>query len=231
MKIMSYNIRLGIQEGIEAIAEVIAAEAPDIVALQEVGNGWRMGPNGDTTAEIARLAGYEYYYYVATIFEEPDFRYGHAILSRWPLDSHEVVDFSQSIDEPRAAIVARILSPDGPIQVIATHLSHKPEERALQAPELIRLRDTVRTSGEPVLLLGDLNETPEVAWMQALADGMASAMRLTSAPTFPNPTPTIRIDHIMMSDATLTRAAVISEDAASDHRPLVAEFNLGATEQ
>lgn len=226
MKIMTYNIRLGIQQGIEAIAQIIAAEQPDIVALQEVGKDWRMGPDGDSTAEIARLAGYEHYYYVATIHEEPEFRYGHAILSRWPLDSHDIVEFTQSIDEPRAAIVARILSPDGPIQVIATHLSHRPEERALQAPELIRLRDTVRASGEPTVVIGDLNAGPDVVWMQQLADDMASATRLTDAPTYPNPTPTERIDHIMMSGATLTQAEVINEDAASDHRPLVAEFRL-----
>jgi|SRR5690554_55808 len=231
MKIMTYNIRLGIQQGIEAIARAIASEQPDIVALQEVGSNWRMGPGGDTTAKIARLAGYPHAFYLATIFEDPGHRYGHALLSRWPLESVETVAFTQSIDEPRAAIVARILSPDGPIRAIATHLSHRDEERALQAPELIRLRDTVRTSGEPTVVLGDLNAGPDAAWMQQLADNMASAMQLSDAPTFPNPEPTQRIDHILMSGAVLTHAAVLNEDAASDHRPLVAEFRLGTAAQ
>lgn len=230
MKVMTYNIRLGIQQGIEPVANIIAAAHPDIVALQEVGNGWRMGPDGDSTAEIARLTGFEHFYHLATIHEEPHHRYGHAILSRWPFESPEVVEFTQSIDEPRAAIVARVQSNEGPIRVIATHLSHLQEERSLQAPELIRLRDTVRASGEPTIVLGDLNASPEVEWMQQLADDMASATRLSAAPTFPNPTPTRRIDHILMSGATITSATVLDRDAASDHRPLVAEFRIGASE-
>jgi endonuclease/exonuclease/phosphatase family metal-dependent hydrolase len=223
---MTYNIRLGIQQGVEAIARVIAAQKPDIIALQEVGKNWCMGPDGDTSAEIARLAGFEHFYYVPTIHEDPEHRYGHALLSRWPIEHPRIFNFTQNIDEPRAALLARIATPDGPVRVIATHLSHKEDERALQAPELLELLEEFRADGEPTMIMGDLNEVEDADWMRRLAAGMSSAGERAGALTFPNPAPTRRIDHILLSQADLIRAEVLDEADASDHRPLVAEVAI-----
>lgn len=226
MKVMTYNIRLGIQQGVDAIARVIRDAQPDLVALQEVGQSWRMGPAGDTTAELAARTDLAHFQYVATIFEPPAHRYGHALLCRWPIEVLEVFQFSRHIDEPRAALVARIQTPSGALCVIATHLSHLSDERARQSPQLLELVQRTRAAAPSLLLLGDLNEEPSAAWMRTLESQLVSATRLAAGATFPNPVPTQRIDHVLVDGATILAAAVLTEPDASDHRPLTAQIRL-----
>lgn len=225
MKIMSYNIRLGIQEGVEAIARVIRAQNPDIVALQEVGKFWRMGPPGDTLAQLAEGCGFAHRWYLPTISQTPDKRYGHGILSRWPIQAPEIFEFSQQIDEPRAALIAQIQRPAGRLQLISTHLSHLDEERARHGDELVGLIDSMKEDGAPLILVGDLNDDEQASWMKTLLQTMQSAAEFTRAPTFPNPTPKRRIDHILVRGAALSAAQVLDEPDASDHRPLIAQLS------
>lgn len=226
MKVMTYNIRLGIQQGVGAIAAVIRAEDPDLVALQEVGQSWRMGPAGDTSAELAAQTELRHFHYVATIFEPPGHHYGHALLSRWPIIPIETFHFAQQIDEPRAALIARISRPEGALNVIATHLSHLGEERARQSAQLVELVRKARELPPPLLLLGDLNEEPSVQWMQELESQLTSATKFDAAASFPSSAPTQRIDHIMVSGADMLSASVLAQPDASDHYPLTALIRL-----
>ncbi len=226
MKVMTYNIRLGIQQGVEAIAGILRQHQPDIVALQEVGHHWTMGPSGDTTAQLRDTTHLEHAHYVTTIEEAPDHRYGHALLSRWPIDVDQIFRFTQEIDEPRAALVVRIDSDQGPLSVIATHLSHRDAERSVHGTELVELTGRVLAAGHPTLLLGDLNEVDDADWMHALKDNMRDAGDLTEGGTYPNPEPMVRIDYILASRGRWTSAQILEEIDASDHRPLVGRWEL-----
>lgn len=225
MKVMTYNIRLGIQQGVGAIAEVITAVDPDIVALQEVGLHWRMGPEGDTAADIAELTGHEHVHYVTTIVEG-EHRYGHALLSRWPILSPRVFHFTQDIDEPRAALIAQVDTDKGRLAVISTHLSHKDDERAIHGTELVELVSGVACDDHPTLLMGDLNEVDDADWVHALKDRMDDAGDLVDGATYPNPEPMVRIDYLLVDGGEWTHAAVVDEAHASDHRPLVGDLLL-----
>jgi endonuclease/exonuclease/phosphatase family metal-dependent hydrolase len=223
---MTYNIRLGIQQGVEAIAKVISSQQPDIVALQEVGNRWRMGPDGDTAAGICEMIGFGHHCYVTTICEDDDNRYGHALLSRWPIEEREIVRFSQEIDEPRAALVADIATDDGHVCVISTHLSHRDQERARHGTELAELAGRVTFDGRPVLLMGDLNEEDDADWIHTLKERMDNAGDLVDAHTYPNPEPSVLIDYVMVHQGRVRDAEVLDEREASDHRPLVADIEI-----
>ncbi len=222
MKVMTYNIRLGLQEGLEAVADVVKEHAPDILALQEVGRHWTMGPPGDTAARLAEKVGLPHYQYVTTICEQDDARYGHALLARWPIEQREVFRFSQDIDEPRAALIAQIDSDEGPLTVVSTHLSHRDAERQVHGTELVELVSGVLSPTQPTLLMGDLNDE-DAEWLGALEDTMANAGADVGECTYPNPDPLVRIDYIMAHGGRFTAARVVDEKTASDHRPLVAE--------
>jgi endonuclease/exonuclease/phosphatase family metal-dependent hydrolase len=221
---MTYNIRLGIQLGVEAIAQIIRDQNPDIVALQEVGNQWRMGPDGDTAAGICEMIGFGHHCYVTTICEDQDHRYGHTLLSRWPIEQRDIVGFSQHIDEPRSALIADITTDEGPIRVISTHLSHRDRERVRHGKELVELVGKHTSEQRPTLLMGDLNEEDDADWVRTLKEGMDSAGDRVDGKTYPNPKPSVLIDYVMVHGGRVQAAQILDERQASDHRPVVADI-------
>ena len=89
LTIATFNIKHG-AEGIDKIAEAIKDISLDIIGLEEVDvNCERLGYI-DETKEISELAGYEYYAFSKAI-SLGDGEYGTAILSRYPIESFEVI--------------------------------------------------------------------------------------------------------------------------------------------
>ena len=100
--------------------------------------------------------------------------YGIALLSRFPVQSWQVVrlpripvTFPMYLrepnkvlmvhEEPRAAMVARLDTPLGPMTVANTHLSFVPGWNRVQLRHLVR---DLRGFPGPRVLMGDLNMTP-----------------------------------------------------------------------
>jgi endonuclease/exonuclease/phosphatase family metal-dependent hydrolase len=171
----------------------------------------------------------------ATGHEQPgSAAYGIALLSRFPADSWQVVRFPRIPvrfpmylpghhkvvvvnEEPRAAVIARLQTPLGPITFANTHLSFVPGWNRRQLRRLVR--DLGGLPG-PRLLVGDLNLKPAAVhrW---------SGMRpLASAATFPAHAPDRQIDHILTDDRELRAGPTVAElMPISDHRALVVDLN------
>lgn len=162
--------------------------------------------------------------------------YGIALLSRFPATSWQVVRLPRIPvrfpmylpgpkrlmvvdEEPRAAVIAQLDTPFGPMSVANTHLSFVPGWNRRQLRRLVR--DLKGLPG-PHILAGDLNLTPEAA---ARCSGLRS---LASAPTFPADAPTRQLDHILTDDPALcARDCAAPPAGLSDHRPLVVDVELG----
>ncbi len=160
--------------------------------------------------------------------------YGIALLSRFPADSWQVVRLPRipakfpmylpgpnrvmMVDEePRAAMVARLDTPLGPLTVANTHLSFVPGWNRVQLRHLVR---DLRGFPGPRVLMGDLNMTPPTPsrW---------SRLRpLGAAPTFPADVPDRQLDHILTDDRNL-RADHCWAPALpiSDHRALIVDVS------
>ena len=160
--------------------------------------------------------------------------YGIALLSRFPVQSWQVVrlpripvTFPMYLrepgkvlmvhEEPRAAVVAQVDTPLGPMTVGNTHLSFVPRWNRLQLRHLVR---DMRGFPGPRVLMGDLNMTaPKFErWVGLRALGVG--------PTFPSEQPSRQLDHILTDDPTLradeSRAV---ELPISDHRALVVDVS------
>ena len=173
----------------------------------------------------------------ATGAEQPDTAaYGVALLSRHPVTDWRVVRLPAAPvplpprfhgrhrvelggDEARVALVAEVAAPDGPVQVVTTHLSFLPLWNGVQ---LRRLRRSLGDGSRPALLLGDLNMGPERA---ARITGMRS---LVSAVTFPAHEPVLQIDHVLGRGPVRTAGSRAVPLPISDHLALVAEVELGS---
>jgi len=229
IRCLTWNVRLGIQEGVPALADVVRSLRPDLVALQEVGCRWTMGPPGDTTAELSAATGLPHARHVTAIETEEGARYGQALLTRWPLERAKVLDLPRRRDEPRKALSATVSTPDGPLHVVATHLSHLADERPVQG-EALALHVAGLLGGSaaaPLILMGDLNEPGSPAWLAQLRSDLADADAARARPTYPAHEPVERLDYLLAHGGRWARARVLDEAAASDHRGLFALFVAG----
>jgi endonuclease/exonuclease/phosphatase family metal-dependent hydrolase len=160
--------------------------------------------------------------------------YGIALLTRYPARSWQVVRLPRIPvrfpmylpgpnrvmvvhEEPRAAMVAQIDTPFGPIAVANTHLSFVPGWNRVQLRELTR---DLRGLPGPRILMGDLNMGPAAA---ARWSGMRP---LAAAHTFPAQAPDRQLDHILTDRADLVAGVSGAPHLPiSDHRPLVVEVS------
>jgi endonuclease/exonuclease/phosphatase family metal-dependent hydrolase len=162
--------------------------------------------------------------------------YGIALLSRFPATNWRVVRLPRIPtrfpmylprphrvivvdEEPRAAVIAQLDTPAGPLTVANTHLSFVPGWNSRQ---LRRLAKYLRGLPGPHLLTGDLNLTPGPAarWSRMRA--------LASAATFPAEAPHRQLDHILTDHPGLRGRYCDAPPAPlSDHRPLVVDIDVG----
>ncbi|MGZ8802568.1 MAG: endonuclease/exonuclease/phosphatase family protein [Mycobacterium sp.] len=162
--------------------------------------------------------------------------YGIALLSRFPATSWQVLRLPRIPtrfpmylpepnrvmvvdEEPRAAVIAQLDTPLGPLSVANTHLSFVPGWNRRQLHRLVK---DLRGVPGPRLLMGDLNLPPGAAtrWSRMRA--------LASAATFPAEVPQRQLDHILTDHPGLRgRSCVAPAASLSDHRPLVVEIDAG----
>ena len=242
-RILTYNVHrcVGTDRKLDVprIADVIAALEPDIVALQELDVGRARTGHVDQAHEIARRLQMTSRFHPAMQVEEE--LYGDAILTRWPERLVQAAplptyDRLAQMLEPRGALWVAIDLDGTEIQVINTHLGLIPRERQIQAQNLAgpSWLSHPRFKG-PGILLGDFNCTSASAPHRMLSARAHDARRLNTGPrkpttTYPSALPVLRIDHVFVTEDIKVTAMVAPFSplirAASDHLPLVMDFDL-----
>ncbi len=239
IRLMTYNVHgCGGMDGRVSprrVARVIAAQAPDIVALQEIDLGRRRSRTEDQAALIGRQLGM-HAVFCPTITRGQE-HYGHALFSRWPIEivkrallPHDPKGWWK---EPRAALWVKVWVDGTPVNLITTHLGLGRRERLLQMHTLLseewlgRLRDD-----EAIIVCGDFNLTPGSRpyglMAQRLRDAQAARQGHRPLNTFSSLRPFARLDHIFMSRRFDVANVVVPRSeltrVASDHLPLVADL-------
>lgn len=234
-KVMSYNIHIGnppskdaSYRDLEAIAQVINIQKPDLVALSEVDNKTRRsGATVDQAKELGRLTGMYYYFTKAMDYQGGE--YGDAVLSRFPISESKRYELPTTGPgfEPRSLALILIEKEGHKFYFGSTHLDHTSDEanRILQANTLV---DIIKTLNYPVVLAGDWNATPSSTTITTLKQVLTPTC--TDCPyTFPMNKPDRTIDYIMYKPAEKFKVKslkVVNETYASDHLPLVADLEI-----
>lgn len=232
LRVLTYNIHHG--EGVDGridlsrIARVILSAEPDVVALQEVDRNTRRAGGVDQAAALARLTMMEPVFGGNITFEGGE--YGNAVLSLFPVRRHENHKLPCLDDgEQRGVLEVEFeRSGVGPQLLFATHLDHRHEDRERLASATM-INHLARERGErPMLLAGDLNDVPESAVLQELANRWTRANH-DIQPTIPVGQPTRQIDYVLFRPArawTVVETKVLDEAIASDHRAVLAVLEL-----
>lgn len=237
MRVLSYNIHRGIggqdrRYQFERVLSVIDAEQPDLICLQEVDRNVKRSNFDDQPKLLEeQFDGFDSSYQ----FNWPvkDGGYGNMILSRWPLKSVEHISLQLFYRKVRGAIITVIETPTGQLCLITTHLGLGERQRHNQVRHLIEQDAFQQNQSLPLLLIGDLND-----WLNTLEDGpfKTAGLKQVTKPitgfrSFPAWLPSLSLDKAFINDGIkITESRVPNtpmSKAASDHLPLVIDFELG----
>lgn len=243
IRIMTYNVHgcVGCDRRLDygRIAQVIAAEKPDVVALQELDVSRERSGRTHQARLIAEQLDMRFHFHPAMRMKEEE-EYGDALLARWPLTLRKAAELPTVKEwlafEPRGALWTSIEIDGQEIQVINTHLGLSNNERKAQIEELMS-HAWVRhpeCTGTPVILCGDFNALPGSKVCQKASVGLTDTQRMLPGQrpqaTFPSRWPLIRLDYIFVSMGFKCSAVRVINTPlarlASDHLPLVADLEL-----
>lgn len=225
---MTYNIRAG--RGLDGrlslnrIAQVIAAESPDVVALQEVDSKRRRSTYQDQAHVLAERLGYECAFVHARRWKEGE--YGNAILSRFPVLECRRLPLPKPARLPveaRSVLQCRLALPDGDVHVWNTHLGLLAAERRAQVAVMVQ--EYLRYADIPLVLVGDFNARPRSKEITGLSLHLT---RVISQRTFPGFLPVVHLDHVFHSGHLRVDRSHVPKTLlarrASDHLPLVVDL-------
>jgi endonuclease/exonuclease/phosphatase family metal-dependent hydrolase len=224
--------RLEIHDMVHAVEQFDA----DIICLQEVRSvnrkeagyftRWPELPQADYLAP----EGYEAVY--RTNAHTRHGEHGNALLSRWPVISHQHEDMSDHRFEQRGLLHSEVLVQDVSVHVIVVHLGLIAASRARQLAQLSKFIEREIPKKATLLVAGDFNSpVAPVKWAQEAMKTRANAkVHLPErTPTFPSRLPLVQLDHVFARHAKATgshvpRGAIWSR--MSDHLPLIVDFAL-----
>ena len=240
MRLLSYNIHKGIggrdrRYRLERIIEVIEAENPDLICLQEVDNNCRRSKYCDQAGVLAD------YFSAAEFLLQTNVRvrsgsYGNLLVSRWPLASKHQMSLRMGRRKPRGAQMVVDETPEGPLHLVHWHLGLAEKERHFQVNLVLEDPNFLQQSHLPTLVVGDCND-----WRNTLAGAPFARHNFEQVTSpisrfrsFPAYLAMGSLDkaflrgEIHVRHARIVRTALAK--AASDHLPLVIDFHLAGHE-
>lgn len=238
MKLLSWNIHKGIggvdrRYNLQRIVDVLVAEAPDVVCLQEVDRNVRRSRMHHQPVLLPIATGLIHSLFQFNVKVRTG-GYGNLILSRWPFASHHHVSLRLSWRKQRGAQIAVIDRPGHAFQLVNWHLGLAEHERVWQAKHLLEHRLFHEAADLPSVIIGDTND-----WRNNLGRGPFAAAgfeHVTHPPSrfrsFPAWAPLGALDKLFVRGAIrVERCHVVKTRLtrfASDHLPLVAELSFGS---
>ena len=224
MRLLTYNVR-SLRDDKVAVAAVIRACDADVVCIQEAPRFFRWRSK---CAALARESG---------MFIVTGGRSAGAmlLLARLGVEvdaSHNVL-LEKTPKLHQRGLAVGVLRLRGERYAVASmHLSLDDTERTRQIPEVVGHMERL-ADGAPIVLAGDVNETPDRPRWQALSERFTDAF--TAAPfgdgnTYNAKTPYKRIDGIFVDPGVHVVSCGVPDvpgiAQASDHCPVIADLAL-----
>lgn len=224
LRVMSYNVHHGVgmdnQADYERIAEIINHYAPDVVAIQELDSVTRRSSGADILHQLGDYTLMHRLYAPAINYDGG--KYGVGLLSKEKPLRHCTLALPGR-EEARVLLIAEFAD----YICACTHFSLTPQD---QEASLALLIEAFHQMDKPVLLLGDLNTTPESSVFSALKENFVTLSDVKKK-TYPADEPQKCLDYILGytgngTTYTVLGNWVIEDKVASDHRPVLADLRL-----
>ena len=238
IRVATYNIHKGVQGlgparrlEIHNLGLAVESLDADVVCLQEVRHSNRREakrfPHWPELAQADFLApqGYEAVYRTNAVTRHGE--HGNALLSRWPVLSHQHEDMSDHRLEQRGFLHVTLDVHGKMVHVLVVHLGLVKASRGRQVAQLQRFIEREIPARSPLLVAGDFND-----WGKSVQLALAQADLHTwpvPQPTFPSRLPMAQLDYVFARGLKPMGLMVPHGRIwwrMSDHLPLIAEFAL-----
>lgn len=234
LRVVSYNIHKGVRGwgparrlAIHDLAQAVAGLDADLVALQEV-QGFhrreaRFFPNwpSQPQADVLAPPGFHAVYRSNAVTRHGE--HGNALLSRWPVLSHQHEDMSDHRFEQRGLLHCTLHWQGQPMHVVVVHLGLIRASRARQVAQLMAFIDREVPAHAPLLVAGDFNDWGLRCTRTLAAAGLFN-VQAGQHPTFPARMPLAQLDQVLARGWRTVHVEVPRGPAwwrLSDHLPLV----------
>lgn len=244
IRIVTYNIHraIGVDRRFrpERIVRILHHHDPDVVLLQEVDEGVPRSRELHMARELASELGFAYFAMGHNVSLRKG-RYGNATLSRLPILRERNIDLSTTNSWIRRGCQhTSIALPAGrpALEVFNLHLGLSARERDRQVELLARSSEFASLGSDvPCLVAGDFND-----WRSLLRPVFTNGLGFHCATdsrgsrhrplaTFPAFSPRGGLDRIYYRGPLrllgVRRCRLQVARVASDHRPVIAEFQVG----
>jgi len=248
IKVLSFNIHKGLSPfnksfSLEDIKEVIVAEGPDLVFLQEVTGEnikhEKKFDNWPTEKHYEFLADniWTYYSYAHNAVY-PHGHHGNLVLSKYPITSWENFDISTNIMEKRGLLKANIevitdQKDSITLNTFNTHLNLLQLGRNKQFDKIKEEINKLSDPSAPLILAGDFNDwnTKAISFFKEHLEinEVFHEIQGRTPKTFPSPFPIMSLDRIFYKNLRIINCYLLESEKAksmSDHLGIVAEFEI-----
>jgi len=219
-----------LRRNLEAIADVLQRERPDVVALQEADGPSAWSGGFDHVAFLADRGGFDHAFrgeHNPVALGRFELSYGTALLSRLPLEAPRSHAFSQTWRDTKGFVTATV-APRGvgtPVDVVSLHLDFLAER--VRRRQIDQLVERFRERERPLVVMGDFN--CEWSERRRSIDRLRRELRLRPSPgsanaTFPAWRPLVRLDWILLSEELDFSIYETLPDQLSDHLGVIAEI-------
>lgn len=239
VRVATYNIHKGVQGigparrlEIHNLGHAVEQLDADIVCLQEVRKvhrreaeyfeHWPELPQAEFLAPEGYTAVYR------TNAHTRHGEHGNAVLSRWPVVSHQQEDMSDHRFEQRGLLHSEVCVHGRALHVVVVHLGLIKASRVRQLAQLRQFITREIPPDEPLVVAGDFNDWGSTVQSAMTAAGLV-AYNETKVVTFPSRLPVVQLDHVYARGLTplglqVPRGRIWGR--MSDHLPLIADFDL-----
>jgi endonuclease/exonuclease/phosphatase family metal-dependent hydrolase len=238
LRVATFNIHHGVGlDGLLDLARIAATverTGAEVVGLQEVDRHWSERSDFvDQATLLAELLDMHLAFGANLDLDPPApgaprRQFGTAILSAYKIRATTNTLLPRPLGgEQRGLLEGQIKVRGIPVRVFNTHLQH--DSQAERLAQVARIRQVLATANESVVLLGDLNATPDTPEIGGLTDLLVDAWVTAGVGdgfTFDAATPHARIDYVMSSGNVVARTAAVLTTDAADHLPVVVDLAL-----
>ena len=246
LRVVTYNIHraIGLDRRFkpERIVEVLKHYDADICLLQEVDEGVPRSRELKLAQELAEAAGYPNVVAGYNVSLKRG-RYGNATLSKYPITRERNIDLTIDNRKRRGCQHTTIdvcsSRKTYQLEIFNLHLGLSAREREKQAGLLVRSDEFAQLEAQtPCLVAGDFNDWrsrlrpifTEALLFSSASERKSSAVLHRDIQTYPSFAPRGALDRIFyrggLSKESCFRCRLAVSKVASDHSPLIADFEL-----